>query len=227
MFPQKSHYFHAGRQDSRRQQNERRRHRHHLPSTVEHTVTPLQHLLTPTDTQTVDLSTFSTPTVTPTSTYIQTIASVCTQTVQPIFTPIVTPVTSLPTYTRRPADVVRFVCISDTHNRTDCLHYSIPDGDVLLHGGDFTIRGDPHNAHVFNQWLGRLPHKYKVVIAGNHEELFDKNFYPVPADPKKVLSNAIYLQDQYTSVYGIKIYGAPWIWCNSRWHNILHKRCLV
>ncbi|KAG7177566.1 Epididymal sperm-binding protein 1-like, partial [Homarus americanus] len=49
---------------------------------------------------------------------------------------------------------VRFVCISDTHNRTDCLHYSIPDGDVLLHGGDFTIRGDPHNAHVFNQWLG-------------------------------------------------------------------------
>nr|XP_053654485.1 metallophosphoesterase MPPED2-like [Cherax quadricarinatus] len=57
---------------------------------------------------------------------------------------------------------------------------------------------------------GQLPHKHKVVIAGNHDRLFDKNFWQVPADPKRVLTNATYLQDQHTTIYGIKIYGAPW-----------------
>ena len=28
----------------------------------------------------------------------------------------------------------------------------------------------------FNAWLGKLPHKHKVVIAGNHELTFDKTF---------------------------------------------------
>jgi len=29
----------------------------------------------------------------------------------------------------------------------------------------------------FNDWLGTLPHRYKVVIAGNHDLLFDHTFY--------------------------------------------------
>ena len=28
----------------------------------------------------------------------------------------------------------------------------------------------------FNTWIGSLPHKYKVVIAGNHELSFDQDF---------------------------------------------------
>jgi hypothetical protein len=34
---------------------------------------------------------------------------------------------------------LRFVCISDTHNKTDELE--LPEGDVLLHSGDFTLEG--------------------------------------------------------------------------------------
>lgn len=30
---------------------------------------------------------------------------------------------------------------------------------------------------AFNNWLGTLPYRYKVVIAGNHESTFDQAFY--------------------------------------------------
>ena len=33
---------------------------------------------------------------------------------------------------------MRFVCTSDTHNQTDKCNFHIPDGDVLIHAGDFT-----------------------------------------------------------------------------------------
>lgn len=36
-------------------------------------------------------------------------------------------------------DRVRFVCISDTHNRHKSLH--VPDGDVLIHAGDISLKG--------------------------------------------------------------------------------------
>ena len=53
---------------------------------------------------------------------------------------------------------------------------SIPEGDVLLHTGDFTMRGDEQEVINFNQWLGTLHHKHKIVIAGNHELSFDPDF---------------------------------------------------
>lgn len=36
--------------------------------------------------------------------------------------------------------MIRFVCISDTHTRDQ---FNVPDGDVLLHAGDFTNVGEP------------------------------------------------------------------------------------
>ncbi|KAK5642970.1 hypothetical protein RI129_009137 [Pyrocoelia pectoralis] len=71
----------------------------------------------------------------------------------------------LPIHMESPADSVtpnkvRFVCMSDTHALTHNLNFKVPYGDVLLHAGDFT---------------STLPHKYKIVIAGNHEISFDPN----------------------------------------------------
>lgn len=33
---------------------------------------------------------------------------------------------------------LRIVCTSDTHNQTDRCNFTVPDGDVLLHAGDFS-----------------------------------------------------------------------------------------
>lgn len=41
----------------------------------------------------------------------------------------------------KPPNHVRIVCVSDTHNRTDFLEHPIPNGDILIHGGDFTSQG--------------------------------------------------------------------------------------
>ncbi|PAV68149.1 hypothetical protein WR25_09497 isoform C [Diploscapter pachys] len=81
-----------------------------------------------------------------------------------------------------PADRDKFlkvVCISDTHEQLDKFkERGIPDGDVLIHAGDFVNQGSSEKIEEFNQILGTLPHRTKIVVAGNHELGFD----PIEAD---------------------------------------------
>lgn len=65
------------------------------------------------------------------------------------------------------------MCISDTHGKLDEIVNEIPDGDVLIHAGDFTNYGDVGEVINFNAAIGTLPHKVKLVIAGNHELGFE------------------------------------------------------
>ncbi|XP_050708901.1 metallophosphoesterase domain-containing protein 1-like isoform X2 [Eriocheir sinensis] len=73
-------------------------------------------------------------------------------------------------------NMLRFVCMSDTHCLTSHLQFEIPDGDVFVHAGDFTRCGSASEVEEFNSWIGALPHKHKIVIAGNHELSFDPKF---------------------------------------------------
>jgi 3',5'-cyclic AMP phosphodiesterase CpdA len=65
-------------------------------------------------------------------------------------------------------NTIRFVHISDTHNQTDNL--KLPNGDCLLHTGDFTRAGSKKEVIKFNQWLGKVKSQFKyiVLICGNH-----------------------------------------------------------
>ena len=42
----------------------------------------------------------------------------------------------------------------------------IPPADLLIHAGDFTFSFEKHLSMYedFNNWLGELPHRYKVVV---------------------------------------------------------------
>jgi predicted phosphodiesterase len=51
---------------------------------------------------------------------------------------------------------VRFVCISDTHEKLRELLPKIPNGDVLVHCGDFTNTGDRNELEEFNYAIGRF-----------------------------------------------------------------------
>ena len=46
------------------------------------------------------------------------------------------------------------------------MDHFIPDGDILIHAGDFSITGLVYEVKEFNDWLGTLPHKHKIVIGG-------------------------------------------------------------
>uniref|UniRef100_A0A1B0D5W2 Calcineurin-like phosphoesterase domain-containing protein n=1 Tax=Phlebotomus papatasi TaxID=29031 RepID=A0A1B0D5W2_PHLPP len=69
--------------------------------------------------------------------------------------------------------------MSDTHGLTPYIKFDIPDGDIFVHAGDFTRCGKLDEVMEFNAWLGRLPHKHKLVVAGNHELSFDETFQTV------------------------------------------------
>ncbi|VDI17020.1 Hypothetical predicted protein [Mytilus galloprovincialis] len=129
-------------------------------------------------------------------------------------------------------DCLRFVCLSDTHSKLhvdDMSKFYVPPGDILLHAGDFTMKGRPLEIERFNEALGKLPHKKKIVIAGNHELSFDDSLFTEAncfgesigtverylktkglKSVRGLLTNAIYLQDSMVTVCGINIYGSPW-----------------
>ena len=58
-------------------------------------------------------------------------------------------------------DGVKIVCISDTHGKHQDM--DIPDGDILIHAGDFTMLGLVSEVILFNDWLASLPHKVRIV----------------------------------------------------------------
>src|SRR5512135_2235582 len=99
---------------------------------------------------------------------------------------------------------MRVVCLSDTHNRHEAL--LVPDGDLLLHAGDATMRGTESEIAAFDEWLGSLPHRDKVVVAGNHDFLFQTE----PAAARRLLRNAVYLEDSGVTISGVTIWGSPW-----------------
>lgn len=120
----------------------------------------------------------------------------------------------------QPPNTLRLVCISDTHTLTEGI--VIPPGDVLLHAGDFSNVGKPEEVKGFSRFLERQPHKYKVVIAGNHDIPFDLQSYDrlrprflprekMPAAQiKALLTNCTYLEDTGVIIDGIKFWGSPW-----------------
>ncbi|CAG0883245.1 unnamed protein product [Cyprideis torosa] len=109
-----------------------------------------------------------------------------------------------------------FVVLADTHGQEDYLRYPIPPADVLLHAGDFSHHGTLAELKKFNDWIGRLPHRFKVVIAGNHDvALYDRDdLMPydkcAPEKARASLTNCVYLEDSGCEILGVKIWGSPW-----------------
>jgi Icc-related predicted phosphoesterase len=88
------------------------------------------------------------------------------------------------------------------------LHRNLdrPAGDILIHAGDFLVDGQSvEQFDDFDDWLGSLPFCHKLVIAGNHDTLFDKN----PRIARKHVTNATYLQDSGIRLEDLNFWGSP------------------
>ena len=57
--------------------------------------------------------------------------------------------------------------ISDTHNRHTALQ--MPEGDILIHAGDFTNNGTEKEIKDFGTWLASLDYQHKILVPGNHD----------------------------------------------------------
>lgn len=100
---------------------------------------------------------------------------------------------------------MRLVMISDTHGRHQEL--MLPEGDVLIHAGDFSSGKSWDELQAFAEWMHAQPHQHKLLIAGNHDLLLEEH----PEDARALLSGcATYLQDEALDLEGIQVYGSPW-----------------
>jgi len=101
---------------------------------------------------------------------------------------------------------MRIVAISDTHGLYTHMKHPIPEGDVLVHAGDITLHGELAEVSLFSEWLAQLPHKHKVIIAGNHDWVFQRR----ALFARDVLKGCTYLCDESTTIDGVVFYGSPW-----------------
>jgi predicted phosphodiesterase len=100
---------------------------------------------------------------------------------------------------------MRIVAVADTH-----LHHrelDIPDGDLFIHAGDICRRGTLAELERAAEWIRSLPHRFKVVIAGNH----DWTFATDAARARALLGDGVlYLEDSGATVEGLRVWGSPW-----------------
>jgi Icc-related predicted phosphoesterase len=99
--------------------------------------------------------------------------------------------------------------ISDTHTFHDLL--TIPENvDVVIFSGDCSNPRDPYNnepeVREFIDWYASLDIKYKIFVAGNHDTSIEKGLVT-----KEDFSNnnIIYLENDYVTIEGFKIFGSP------------------
>jgi Icc-related predicted phosphoesterase len=116
---------------------------------------------------------------------------------------------------------IRVVCVADTHN----LRPTLPPGDLLVHAGDLTEWGTFDEVQSELKWLSTQLHEHKIVIAGNHDLLFDEEFlakHPERRNPQSRTRHDLdfgtvtYLQDESITLSftaqkrELKVYGSPW-----------------
>lgn len=97
---------------------------------------------------------------------------------------------------------MKLLHISDTHGCHRRLR-ELPEADVIVHSGDFTMNGSQQEAIDFMNWLCDLPYPYKIFICGNHDDCL------YGADIDGLDPNVYYLCNSGVEINGIKFYGVP------------------
>jgi predicted phosphohydrolase len=101
---------------------------------------------------------------------------------------------------------MRLVAVADTHLFTDDLP-AVPDGDVFVHAGDMCRSGELSELEHAAAWIRSLPHRHKIVVAGNH----DRSFEDEPRAARQALGDdVVYLQDAGCELEGVSFWGSPW-----------------
>ena len=110
---------------------------------------------------------------------------------------------------------MKLVAISDTHNFHNKI--TIPSGDVIIHAGDATGRGQEWEIKEFIQWYSNLDFQHKIFIPGNHEVVLEYNY----KEWSRWFRDAgiTILNDESTTIdgvsnhdwkeYNFKVYGSP------------------
>jgi Icc-related predicted phosphoesterase len=132
------------------------------------------------------------------------------------------------------SEALRFVCISDTHNQHESIQ--VPDGDVIVHCGDFSNHGSLEETARFARWFSSLPHRHKILVPGNHDMIMDRGYYKAYwndwSHVKQSTDEAFalfedkgvhVLVDESVTLGGVKVYGCPQVVCYASWQTAFNS----
>ena len=124
---------------------------------------------------------------------------------------------------------MKIVLISDTHNRHENIYVFKPgdsvsnqetlnnitggvylpeDADMVIHSGDVSMGGTDYEVDKFLKWYSCLPYRYKILVPGNHDKVFDFQ-RGIAQEILQKYPDIIYLESSEIIIEGIKIYGEP------------------
>ena len=104
---------------------------------------------------------------------------------------------------------MRIVCLSDTHGKEEQI--KIPFGDILIHCGDFSMRGSENEFREFASWFNAQPHQYKLCCPGNHDWLAQRNMELA----KEIFKPSQLLHNEGIEINGVKFWlsaSTPWFY---------------
>lgn len=118
---------------------------------------------------------------------------------------------------------MKVALISDTHALLDTIQ--VPDGDAVVHCGDFGFRGAVEEWREFLVDFSKLPHKYKLFTFGNHDCRDEGSVAQVK---QEALDLGIHLLcHEGIEIEGKKFFGSPytprfgrWYWMRDRGRHI-------
>lgn len=112
---------------------------------------------------------------------------------------------------------LRLTCLSDTHNASPGGGYTLPAGDILIHAGDLTNQGSPHELQKALAWLREADFAAKVVVAGNHDLALDERNGGFDEEMRKLVredEGLVYLEHESAVVevkgVKVKVFGSPY-----------------
>jgi Icc-related predicted phosphoesterase len=107
---------------------------------------------------------------------------------------------------------MKLVVTSDCHGRLESAE--LPPGDVLILAGDLFSNRFAHpetdvaaqlkDLLELDDFCGRLDYEHVLLIAGNHDWVFERN-----RQAARQLKNVVYLEDSGVIIDGVKFYGSP------------------
>jgi len=104
----------------------------------------------------------------------------------------------------------KIIMVSDTHNKHNQI--VLPEGNILVHSGDFSGMGKQSEVKNFFKWIEKQSEIFEhiVFIAGNHELTFEPRQAWVDDLIQTLPNNVHYLEDSEVVIDGIKFYGTPY-----------------
>ena len=100
---------------------------------------------------------------------------------------------------------MKILHISDTHNSHQMLR-DLPAADVIVHSGDAAVAGHSKEVTDFLVWFSELDYKYKIFVAGNHDDCL----HEAKSIKKYLPENFFYLCNSGITIEGVKFWGVPY-----------------